>query len=86
MNKFYNLLILIIVYLVAPCLLVYAWYNFKIFIPASEVVWSLFNKITGEVNVGYASDLEFIFIFFMALILSHLGKIFVLTKLSKGCS
>jgi len=50
------------------------WFNVSLFIPASETLWSFFNELTGETNVGYASDLEFISVYIIGMFLSLVLK------------
>jgi hypothetical protein len=67
-------------YIGIPSFVTFMWFNLSIFVPLSEVLWSFFNKLTGEMNVGYASDLEFITIYFLGVIVSFVLKYLVLTR------
>jgi hypothetical protein len=67
-------------YIGIPSFVTFMWFNLSIFVPLSEALWSFFNKLTGEMNVGYASDLEFITIYFLGVIVSFALKYLVLTR------
>ena len=74
MNIFYKILLFVFWYIAIPSLITFMWFNASLFIPASETLWSFFNDLTGETNVGYASDLEFISVYIIGIILSLVLK------------
>lgn len=79
MKKFFKVVSFFFWYIAIPSLITFIWFNLLVFIPASEALWSFFNKLTGEVNVGYASDLEFVTIYSFGVIVSAVFKCLVLT-------
>jgi len=84
MKYFMKILLLIFWYMAIPYFVTFMWFNLSIFVPLSETLWSFFNKLTGEVNVGYASDLEFVTIYSLGVIVSFALKYLVLTRRLNG--
>ncbi|AQP98912.1 hypothetical protein B0W48_03335 [Pseudoalteromonas aliena] len=80
MKCFLKIVLFIFWYIGIPSFVTFMWFNLSIFVPLSEALWSFFNKLTGEMNVGYASDLEFITIYFLGVIVSFALKYLVLTR------
>lgn len=78
MNKLYKVLLFVVWYVAIPSLITFMWFNVSLFIPASETIWSFFNYLTGEINVGYASDLEFVSVYIIGIILSLVLKYLVI--------
>ena len=84
MKKFMNILLFIFWYIAIPSFVTFMWFNLSVFIPLSEMLWSFFNKLTGEVNVGYASDLEFVTIYTLGVAVSVALKYLVLAMRLNG--
>lgn len=78
MKKILPWLSSLIWYVILPVIFTFMWFNLPLFIPASEILWGICNKVTGEVNVGYASDLEFIIVIFFGVSISMVCRKIVL--------
>ncbi len=84
MKKFMKVLLFLFWYIGIPSLITFMWFNVSVFVPLSEMLWSFYNGLTGEVNVGYASDLEFVTIYSFGLVISVTLKYLVLTRRLNG--
>jgi hypothetical protein len=80
MKKLMKVLLFLFWYVGIPSLITFMWFNVSVFVPLSETLWSFYNGLTGEVNVGYASDLEFVTIYSFGLVISVTLKYLVLTR------
>lgn len=61
--------------LAATCLLLRLWFGTSLFAYIDERTWTFFNNLLGQQRVTLATDLEFVFVAVLGVVLSSLALV-----------